>query len=59
MVLLEGGLRVGVDPVGQVEDLVTCGLDRGGEAGLVVLVGRGGARGGDVGHAVSWLGETC
>ena len=56
VVLLEGGLGVGVDPVRQADDLVARRVDGGGDAGLVVLIGRGGARGGQFGHAVSWLG---
>ena len=43
LVLLERRLRVGVDPMGQVEDLVAGGLDGGGEAPLGVGVRLGGA----------------
>ena len=43
LVLLERGLRVGVDPVRQLEDLVAGGLDGRGEAGLGVGERLGGA----------------
>ena len=56
MMLLEGGLRIGVDPMRQAEDFVACSLDGSSETGLVVLVRRGGASGGELWHAVSWAG---
>ena len=56
VVLLEGELWVGVDAVGQAEDLVSGRLDGVGEPDLVVFVGRSGASGGQLGHAFSWLG---
>ena len=46
LVLLEGRLRVGVDPMRQLEDLVAGGLDGGGQPGLGVGVGLGRAGGG-------------
>ena len=53
VVLLESGLRVGMDAVGQVEDLVPGGLDGLGETDLVGFVGRGRTSGGQRGHTVS------
>ena len=60
MALLERRLRVGVDPVRQVDDLVARGLDGGGDAGLGVGERVGRAGGGQRGHAVL-LGDvrTC
>ena len=53
LVLLEGRLRVGVDPVGEVEDLGSVRLDGGRDAGLEVDLGLGGTDGDTVGHGSS------
>ena len=55
LALLERRLRVGVDPVRQLDDLVAGGLDGGGDARLGVRERGGRAGGGQRGHAVSWL----
>ena len=53
LVLLEGRLRVGVDPMRQLEDLATGRFDGGGDAGLEVELGLGRSNGGQVGHGSS------
>ena len=53
MRLLEGGFRVGVDPMRQVDDLVARRLDGRGDASLGVFEGGGGSGGGQRGHSVS------
>ena len=55
LVLLERRLRVGVDPMRQVDDLGPGGLDGRGQARLGVGEGRRGTSRGQLGHWVSWL----
>ena len=56
--LLEGGLRVRVDAMGQVDDLVPRGVDGRGGAGLEVGERLGGAGGGHgVGHGPHRIGR--
>ena len=63
LVLLERRLRVGVDPMRQLEDLATGRFDGGGDAGLEVELGLGRSNGGQVGHGSSvgrlGVGERC
>ena len=53
LVLLEGRLRVGVDAVGEVDDLLPGALHGGGDSGLEIDVWLGGSNRGAVGHGSS------
>ena len=62
LVLLECRLRVGVDAVREVDDLVAGGLHGGRDPGLEIDVWLGGSNGGAVGHgssgAMGWGGAS-
>ena len=53
LMLLEGRLRVGVDAVGEVDDLVPGALHGGRDPGLEIDVWLGGSNRGAVGHGSS------